>query len=344
MISHMEPQINEFSKNGNDCRILIEQVQNKTQVHAYLLSGEKGVGKRTLARLVGASLLCTSDGQRPCGICKNCKMSRSGEHPDVIVIEKGAPIASNVRKDRSTIPVDDIREMIRLCSVRSPEGNLHIVLIFDADKMTAQAQNCLLKTLEEPPEKTFLMLVTEHPESLLPTIISRCRNVRFRPWNDEYINNVLSKSGFPDKKIKEIIPEAWGSIGRALDLSSDESYWKLREEILKVFFQTFQRSEILKISNEWKDKKNDAEKILQILESYVRMMLYTRLKQKDHEYLHDFPIQWQTFAQRSEIERFIYLLNAIAESRKQLQYSVNFQAVFEQLLFIFMGEGSKWQK
>ena len=187
----MKPDLSSFIQQGDELCSLIHQMENGTLVHATLITGEKGVGKKTLARLIASGLLCRSDGKRPCGICRDCVMAAGEEHPDMIVIRKGYPIAPDVKKDRSTIPVDDIREMIRLCSTHTFDGRARVVLLFEAGKMTPQAQNCLLKTLEEPPDNTYLLLVTDHPDALLKTVISRTRQVHLHAWPDSYIRYVL---------------------------------------------------------------------------------------------------------------------------------------------------------
>ena len=106
----------DFSIQGNEINALCEQIEGQRLVHALLISGEPGTGKRTLAGLIAASLMCKAEKDMPCGTCIGCRLAASGEHPDIINIEKGKPLSQDVPKGRSTIPVDDIREMIRICS------------------------------------------------------------------------------------------------------------------------------------------------------------------------------------------------------------------------------------
>lgn len=330
-----------FMKHGKEFGILFRQLSDCTGVHAYMISGEKGTGKRTLAYLMGKILLCSSDGKKPCGVCQNCLLTEKGDHPDLIVIENGNPIAAAVKKDRTTIPVEDIREMIRLCGIHSTNGNMRVVLILEADRMTAQAQNCLLKTLEEPPENICIILVTDHPESLMATVVSRCRIIRMKAWDDDYILSVLQKNGISAQRASDAVAASNGSIGKALELASDESFWNLRNEILHVFFETTSRSEVLRISNQWKERKPNAGEILSVLESFVIMMTETRFGKADAN-LSFLPAQWQRFSANAEKDSFIVLAEAIAEARRQLQFSTNFQAVLERIIFTFMGEGNKW--
>ena len=339
----MAADLNSFRSQGEDVSVLLDQLADRQLVHACLLSGEKGLGKKTLASLMAASLLCESEGRmRPCGACRACAMSANLEHPDMIVIRQGAPLSPDVKKDRATIPVDDIREMIRLCSLRTMGGNARVVLIFDAEKMTPQAQNSLLKTLEEPPENTFILICTDHPDSLLTTVISRCRHIRLRPWPNEYVEKVLRDQHVASERIRDSVRYASGSIGKALELAGDETYWQMRREVLSAFFAGKLRSGILQTSNAWKDRKADAPRMLEILESMVRELLQVRLGGDADTEVPLFPDNWAHFARSAPVERFLFLLDAVSQARKQLQFNVNFQAVLEQLLFAFMGEGSQW--
>ncbi len=271
-------------------------------------------------------------------------MIEKSEHPNVIQIDQGQSISAGSRKERATIPVDDIREMIRLSGTRSPEGNGKVALIFNADKLTVQAQNCLLKTLEEPVSDLCIILVTDHIESILSTVISRCRMIRMNAWPDEYILSVLNREGVSGERAAKALSEANGSIGEALRLSSDDAYWTEREDILKSFFCTSARSDVLAFSNRWKDRKNDSDQLLSILESLIQRLCEARFHPEKDYSLSEFPEKWQQFSLHAPMEQFVSLAEAVSNARKQLQFSTNFQAVVEKLLFVFMGEGNKWQQ
>ncbi len=336
--------LNSFLSQGKEIQSVFGQFADKKAVHAYLIAGEKGTGKKTFAQLLAATLLCSSDSGKPCGICKNCLLAEKREHPDLIIIEPGNPLAPGIKKDRQTIPVEDIREMIRLCSVRSTEGNTHVVLVFAADRMTVQAQNSLLKTLEEPPPDTCIILVADQSGVLLPTVISRCQAIRMKAWDDEYIKQVLMKKNIPHDRILAVVSAAEGSIGRAIELAADEQYWILRQEVYNAFFSNKSRSDVIRISNGWKERKQDADRILDILSHAVTMLAESRFCPEKQIDLSAFQPNWQTFSAKADSGRFVFLTEAITAARNQLQFSVNFQAVIEKLLLSFIGEGNSWQQ
>lgn len=333
---------NDFLQQGDEISAVLEQIREKRLVHALLIQGEPGTGKRTLAGLISSALMCKADRDIPCGVCSGCRLALSGEHPDVIMIEKGKPLSADTAKGRSTIPVDDIREMIRICSQYPFEGGNRSVIVSDAENMTVQAQNCLLKILEEPPRNTYFLLTSSHPDQLLTTVRSRCRPVKLIPWDTSYIVRVLTEAGADEEKAQKAASVSSGSIGNALLLLSDDDYWKMRETVLDSFFRNTKRSEILRISTGWKDKKNDSDMMFGILEDNIHRLASHRFSKPDHDDISEFPESWQRFANEAPAERFTGLSDKIIEARKQTTFNVNFQAVVEQLLLAFIGEHELW--
>ena len=331
-----------FLQQGDEISTVREQIREKRLVHALLIQGEPGIGKKTLARLISSALMCKSDREIPCGICSGCRLALSGEHPDIIMIEKGKPLSAETAKGRSTIPVDDIREMIRICSQYPFEGGNRTVIISDAENMTVQAQNCLLKILEEPPRDTYFLLTSAHPDQLLTTVRSRCRPVKLVPWDTAYIIRILKEAGMDDEKARKTASVSSGSIGNALRLISDDEYWKIRETVMESFFRNTKRSEILRISTGWKDKKNDSDVMFCILEESVHRLALHRFNSSDQDDISEFPDSWQRFAAEAAPERFAGLNDRIIEARKQVAFNVNYQAVIERLLLAFIGEQDLW--
>ena len=337
----------DFAPQGDKIALLRQQLAGRTLVHALLLTGEAGMGKKTLATLISAALLCERQGSGydlPCGACPACQSSLLLQHPNQIVLRREVPLTKDGKKDRTAIPVDDVREMIRLCSLFTLDGKNRSVLIFEADQMTAQAQNSLLKTLEEPPKNTFFLLTTAHPEVLLPTVRSRCRQVALSPWREEWIAKVAVKQGVPPERARQAAAEAGGSIGKALTLAGDEAYWQKREEICNRFFGLSRRSDVLRVSASWKDQKAESDLLFTIIEQEVRRMLRCHLAGTTIQLTDTLPEAWVKYARRADLGSFLFLQDRVAQARRQTQFNVNYQAVLEQLLLAFTGERTKWEK
>ncbi len=342
----MDLTFQSFLLQGESISSLAAQIQQRTLAHAVLITGEEGVGKKSLADIMAAALLCRGDGTKPCGICPACRQVFSGEHPDLIHIRQGVPLTGETEKNRATIPVEDIREMERIASVHPFEGNDRVILIQDAEKMTPAAQNALLKILEEPPEGNWFILVSVQREALLPTIISRCRTVFLHPWPDQFLMKVLQENGIAGERAEDTVREAGGSVGMALRLSGDEEYWKNREEIYRSFFGCPSRSGIVAVSEKWKDNRARAEGILSVLENGISRLLHFRLSGaagSEAEKLRSiFPPVWVVWAEKCELSAFTVLLDGLSLSRRQLQASVSPQNVLEKVLFMLMEAKDQW--
>ena len=151
--------------------------------HAYIFNGDKGTGKKTLADAFAMTLQCSGEGERPCGECHSCKQAMSGNHPDIIYVRHEKP---------TSIGVEDIRDQLTGdIQIRPYNGKYKIYIIADAEKMTVQAQNAILKTIEEPPAYAVIILLTTNDQIFLDTIRSRCVTLNLKPVPDERVKEYL---------------------------------------------------------------------------------------------------------------------------------------------------------
>jgi DNA polymerase III subunit delta' len=178
--------------------------------HALLFVGPDGVGKAIAAKLLAQVLLCTGDKSDPiraCGSCPSCIKITTAGHADVHLVEPD---------DKDSIKVDAIREMSQMLQLRPMEGRFRISIVRDADRMNPQAQNALLKTLEEPPGSAHLVLTTSRPQAILPTVLSRCQKVPFAPVPSREIAALLVREKGSDEKSALLLAAlAQGAPGRA---------------------------------------------------------------------------------------------------------------------------------
>jgi DNA polymerase-3 subunit delta' len=214
--------------------------------HAYLFGGPEGVGKGRAARLLAQAANCEGGvagpaGFRddPCGSCGPCRKIAKGVHPDVLVLAEERVMAKagtwdpkGGRSPSKDIVVDQVRDVVdRRLSLRRFEGRRRFVVVDPADAMNPQAQNALLKTLEEPPDDTTLVLVASSPDSLLPTIRSRCLRVPFAPLPVDAVAERLVAEGHAPERARLAAALSGGSLGRALALD-DEALAEQQEAVL----------------------------------------------------------------------------------------------------------------
>ncbi len=335
------PVLSDFKGQGALYDGLIRTLDDGTFVHAYLISGASGMGKRTLARLMAQHLLCTGE-KKPCGVCPSCVQVRENNHPDVITVTPGKPLSPDVKAGMAGIPVDEIRYVIGLVGQHTFVGGQRVVIIERAEKMNQPAQNALLKTLEEPLAGTVFLLLTESPELLLPTIVSRCRALKLHPWPDEVVLNALRAHGVDDTMAKKALSVCGGSIGQAIAVAADEAYWQRRRDVMQDFFGISARVDILKVSTAWKDRKDESDALLNDVEDMLRTLMLVRFKKQDESLLDDYPDAWQRLAREGGLPSFMKLMDAVTEARRMRANQVTWQAVVEQLLLSLMEEKSKW--
>jgi DNA polymerase-3 subunit delta' len=253
--------------------------------HAYLFGGPEGIGKALAARLLAQAANCVggvegAHGYRedPCGRCAPCHKIEKGMHPDVtvlseerVMVKAGRWEARSGRTPSRDIVVDQVRDLVdhRLSMARF-EGRRRFVVIDPADAMNPQAQNALLKTLEEPPEDTTLVLVASSPDSLLPTIRSRCLRVPFGPVPADAIAERLVAEGYAHDRARLAAALSGGSLGRALALDDDELVAR-REAVERVAgLASDDPSGWLETARAEGEKREEAEALCELLLVWLR--------------------------------------------------------------------------
>lgn len=298
--------------------------------HATLLSGESGIGKKTLARLLAQGLLCRGEGTRPCGQCRDCKRFLARTHPDALF-----PVPAPKEKN---IKIDALRQVIDALSRHSLEGGNRVILIENAERMTPQAQNCLLKTLEEAEESTFFLLTADVESAILPTIRSRCWVIRMQPWRPERIEKTLLERGVSPDRAHALSLYCEGSLGRALQMQEDETYWAARELARRSFLSIRRSADLATAAALLKDQKDSGDLLLDILEQETRALLHAKLT-GSRDTADDFPPAWQ-HATPHGLEA---VLSAVLLARRQRAANVGWAALAEGLMQTILEEAKTWQ-
>jgi len=210
--------------------ILINSIQSGRLAHSYLFTGPHGVGKIMMAKALAASLNCpNSSGVDGCGRCVICRQIEQGGYPEFLIV---APEGNNIK-------IDQIRELqSRLCFAPAI-GRFRIVIVDMAESMTEEASNSFLKTLEEPPQNNILILNAEEADDLLPTIVSRCQKIPFRPLGVQVIAGFLEREkGVDGERAAVIAKISEGSLGKAISML-EEGFLETRDQWLRILGQCF---------------------------------------------------------------------------------------------------------
>ncbi len=303
-------------------------VEQQKVSHAYILNGERGAGKKLLANLFAMTLQCESGKSEPCGECKSCKQAKSGNQPDIIVVK---------HEKAATISVDDIREQLNSDIMIKPYSSPRkIYIIPEADLMTVQAQNALLKTLEEPPEYAIIFLLTENAESLLPTIRSRCVMLKLRNIKDKLVKKYLMEHlQIPDYQADICAAFAQGNIGRAVMLAKSEHFNEIKEQAIQLlkYIDEMELHEIVSAIKEINKYKLEVTDYLDIITIWYRdILLYKATADVDGLVFGDQLKAIKTKASKSSYEGIETILTSIEKAKTRLKANVNFDLVMELLL------------
>ncbi|MCI9073821.1 MAG: DNA polymerase III subunit [Lachnospiraceae bacterium] len=308
-------------------------LETKKVSHAYIINGEKSSGKELIARIFAMALQCEQEGVEPCGQCRSCRQALSGNQPDIIYVSHEKP---------NTISVDDIRAQVNNDVAIKPYSSRHkVYIVNEAEKMTPQAQNAILKTLEEPPEYAVLLLLVSNVSTLLPTILSRCVLLNMKPVRDALVKKYLMEQlQIPDYKADVCVAFARGNVGKAKALASSEEFENVKSEALALlkYLQDMEIPEIVtavKKAGEYKLEVNDYLDILAIW--YRDVLLFKATADVNHLVFRDEIQTIRKVAGRSSYEGIENVIRSLDKAKRRLDANVNFDLVME-LLFLEMKE------
>ena len=297
--------------------------------HAYVINGERFSGKEFIANVFAMALQCEHpDGVEPCQQCHSCKQALSGNQPDIIRVTHEKP---------NTIGVDDIRTQINTdIAIKPYSSPRKIYIIQEGEKMTAQAQNALLKTLEEPPAYAVILILTTNMDALLPTILSRCVVLNMKPVRDDLVKKYLMEElQIPDYKANVCVAFARGNLGKARQLASSEEFDHIKEEAVSMlkYVQDMEINEMLAAIKKIQEYKFDVEDYLDILAIWYRDVLLFKATNDANHLIFKEEIQYiKKCADRCAYEGIEDILKALDKAKSRLKANVNFELTMELLL------------
>ena len=304
-------------------------VKENTVSHAYIINGERSSGKEFAVRIFAMALQCENrQGTEPCQECHSCKQALNRSHPDIIFLSHEKP---------GTISVDDIRRQINGdIAVKPYSGPKKIYIINEGEKMTVQAQNALLKTLEEPPEYAVIVILTTNVDSLLPTILSRCVVLNMKPAKDAQIKKFLMDTmQIPDYKADICTAFARGNLGKAKMLAGSEEFDKVKEEAVTLlkYINEMEIHEVVAAIKKINEYKFDVNDYLDILSVWYRDVLLFKATHDVNHLIFKEEIQYiRRVADRSTYEGIEKIIDALEKSKQRLAANVNFDLAMELLL------------
>ncbi len=265
-------------------------------LHSYLFIGIEGIGKRLIAKDFAKGILCINE-KKYCNNCKSCIEFNSNNNPDFSYIEP----------DGNNIKIEQIREMQKRIQEKPIISQKKVYIIDNADKMTKEAQNCLLKTLEEPPEFATIILIGSNENAFLSTIKSRCMILHFMPISNEEISNYLKLNHGIENINKDILDTFEGSIGKAIKLKDKQ------EEYLKIknIIDNLEKTDLIETINQSEILYKSKEEITEFLD-YINILL---LKKAKEQY------------------KYTNCINIVENTKKRIRQNANYDMCIDNMLF-----------
>lgn len=285
--------------NENNKYILKETITKGNILHSYMFFGTEGIGKKLFALEFAKMILCENQKNSPCEKCKSCIEFDSNNNPDFFFIEP----------DGNSIKIDQIRNMQKGILEKPIISSKKVYIINNAETMTKEAQNCLLKTLEEPQEYVVIILIVSDENSMLPTIKSRCIKIFFEKISDEnlktYIKEKIGDVHFEESMIK--LSE--GSIGKCIEISKKQEILKKIEDFINNI-ENMDEVQIINASSYFNENKEDINLIL----DYIYILIFNKTKELSNKI------------------KYIFAMEKVQNAKEKLSKSNNFDMTIDNML------------
>lgn len=311
---------------------IIEHLKNAISMgkvsHAYIINGPDLSGKKMIADAFARALQCENDDPEGCGECKSCRQAADYNQPDIIYVQHEKP---------NLIGVDDIRSQINNSIAIKPYSSKYkIYIVDDAQKMNQQAQNALLKTIEEPPAYGIIILLTTNADSFLPTILSRCITLNVKTVKDEVIKNYLmTVKQIPDYQADICTAFAQGNVGKAIRLASSDEFNELKDSAVSLM----KRIEDIELYELGAALKQISEYKLEIQDYFDLIMIWYRdvLYMKATNDVNGLIFKDEVYDIKKQASKHSYhgieaIIEALDKAKLRINANVNFDLVIELLL------------
>ena len=311
---------------------IIEHLQNAIGMdkvsHAYIINGPDKSGKMMLAEAFAMALQCEKHGKEACMECHSCRQALGHNQPDIIYVNHEKP---------NTISVDDIRTQVNNDIDVKPYSSEHKIYIIDeAEKMNQQAQNALLKTIEEPPAYAIIMLLTTNADTFLPTILSRCVTLNIKVVPDEKIKKFLmEKYQIPDYQADVCVAFAQGNVGKAKRLALSDSFGEMLEHAIHMvkYISEMEPSDLVEDLKKINTYKMDIQDYLDLLTVWYRDVLMFKATCDANNLVFSNELNSiRDKAKDSSYEGLECIIKALEKAKVRLNANVNFDMAMELLL------------
>ena len=327
----------EIIGNSGIVRVLKGAAESGQVSHAYLFHGPEGSGKRLLAEAFAQSLQCEEGGGSPCHHCRSCRQAESGKNPDIIHVTHEKPGVITVEEVRTQV-VGDV-------GVRPYACRYKVYVVDEAEKLNTQAQNALLKTIEEPPEYAVLLLLTGNKDAMLPTVLSRCRTLDLLPVPDEEIRAHLTGHFSVDPE-KAALAAAFsdGAVGKAVTLATSEDFGQIRSAVIALMkeISSLDAAGLGERVQEIVGYKLQVRDILDLIAVWYRdVLLYKATREIDRLIFRDETHEIRRQASRISYQGIEEVLRALEKAKDRLAANVSFELTMELLLLTIQEKKKK---